>query len=117
MTTAQHETVARPLEPTRDIPVYTPATDIYEAENEIVVLADMPGVSEKDLEVTLDDRTLTLVGRRGTEHPVEYRRTFTLAEDLDRGKIAARIKAGQLRITLPKAAKAQPRRIAVENTD
>ena len=42
------------------------------------------------------------------------RRTFTLTEDVDREKITARIKAGQVRITLPKAAKAQPRRIAVE---
>lgn len=128
MTTAQHEVTARKMEPTRDIPVRTPATDIYETDQGIVVVADMPGVAEKGLEVTLENNVLTLVGRtewtgpegREALHrefgPAEYRRTFTLAEDLDREKITARIKAGQVQVTLPKAAKAQPRRIAVEDT-
>ena len=128
MTTTSNEVTARKVETTRDLPVRTPATDIYETEHGIVVVADMPGVSDKGLEVTLENHVLTLVGRtewRGPEGrealhrefgPVEYRRTFTLAEDLDREKITARIKAGQVQVTLPKAAKAQPRRITVEHT-
>ena len=123
----QEEVTARKMETTRNAPVRLPATDIYDTENEVVVLADMPGVSEKGLEITLENSVLTLVGRselagsagREALHsefgPAEYRRTFTLTEDIDREKIAARIKAGQVRITLPKAARAQPRRIAVES--
>ena len=126
MKVAHDEVTPRKMEATREQPVRTPATDIYETEKEIVVLADMPGVSEKNLEVHLDNQVLTLMGRseaaapddrevlHGEFGPAEFRRTFTLTEDVDREKIAARIKAGQVRITLPKAAKAQPRRIAVE---
>ena len=129
MTNTQQEVTPRRMESTRNIPVRTPATDIYEKENEIVVLADMPGVADKGLEVTLENNVLSLVGRtewtgpedREALHrefgPAEYRRTFTLTEDIDREKIAARVKAGQVRITLPKAAKAQPRRIAVESAN
>lgn len=129
MTTAQHEVTTRKMEPTRNVAVRTPATDIYETEQGIVVVADMPGVTEKGLDVTLENNVLTLVGRaewtdpegREALHrefgPAEYRRTFTLAEDLDRENITARIKAGRLQVTLPKAAKAQPRRITVENAN
>ena len=128
MTAVAHEVTARTMEPTRSLPMRTPATDIYETEQGVVVVADMPGVSEKGLEVTLENQVLTLVGRSeaapeksGALHrefgPVEYRRSFTLTEDIDREKIAARIKAGLVRITLPKAAKDQPRRIAVENAN
>jgi HSP20 family protein len=128
MTAVAHEVTARTMEPTRNLPVRTPATDIYETEQGVVVVADMPGVSEKGLEVTLENQVLTLVGHpeaapesSGALHrefgPAEYRRSFTLTEDLDREKITARIKAGQVCITLPKAAKAQPRRIAVENAN
>ena len=126
MTNTHQEVTPRRMESTRNIPVRTPATDIYEKDNEIVVVADMPGVADKGLEVTLENNVLSLVGRteetgpedREALHrefgPAEYRRTFTLTEDIDREKIAARVKAGQVRITLPKAAKAQPRRITVE---
>lgn len=128
MTAVTHEMNARKMEPTRSLPVCSPATDIYETDGGVVVVADMPGVSEKGLEVTLENQVLTLVGRpeatseeREALHrefgPVEYRRSFTLTEELDREKITARIKAGQVRITLPKAAKVQPRRIAVENAN
>ena len=129
MTAVQQEMTARKMEPTRSVPVRTPATDIFESEQGIVLVADMPGVSDKGLEVTLENNVLTLVGHaewtgpegREALHrefgPAEYRRTFTIAEDLDREKIVARVKAGQVQITLPKVAKAQPRRITVENAD
>ncbi len=126
MTQAQTDSTTRKMETTRNIPVRTPVTDIYETANGIVVVADMPGVTEKGLDVTLENSVLTLVGHsettepagRDTLHrefgPAEYRRTFTLAEDIDREKITARVKAGQVRLILPKAAKPQPRRITVE---
>ena len=126
MKLTHRELTPRTMESTREQPVRMPATDIFETTEEIVVLADMPGVSEKNLEVHLDNQVLTLVGQseaaapddrevlHGEFGPAEFRRIFTLTEDVDREKITARIKAGQVRITLPKAAKAQPRRIAVE---
>ena len=66
MTQAQQEVTARKMETTRNISVRTPATDIYETEAGIVVVADMPGVTEKGLEVTLENSVLTLVGRSDT---------------------------------------------------
>ena len=62
MTAVQQEMTARKMEPTRSLPVRTPATDIFESEQGIVLVADMPGVSEKGLEVTLENNVLTLVG-------------------------------------------------------
>jgi HSP20 family protein len=126
MTLQHKETDARKVETTRDLPVIRPATDIFETEREIVVVADMPGVDEKHLDITLENNVLALAGRSEPAEPeglellyretgaAEYRRTFTLTEDVDREKISARIKNGVLRLVLPKAAKAQPRRIAVE---
>ena len=126
MNTANKDLQVQKMEPTRNTLMRTPATDIYESEKAITVVADMPGVSDKGLEVTLENSVLTLVGRsedaapadRELLHrefgPAEYRRTFSLAEDIDRDHIAVKMKAGQVRITLPKAAKAHPRKIAVE---
>lgn len=124
----KHDVTPQKMESTREREQRTPATDIYENDKEIVVVADMPGVSEKELEVHLDNQILTLVGNTKADAandrealyrefaPAEFRRSFTLTEDVDQEKITARIKAGQVRITLPKAAKAQPRKIPVELT-
>lgn len=118
---------ARPTEATRNLPVLAPATDIYETDHALVVVVDMPGVDERHLEVTLENQVLTLSGRAeglpGAERellyrefgPAEFRRTFTVQDDIDREKITARLKNGVLRVTLPKAARAQPRRIAVQS--
>lgn len=119
---------ARKVESARDLPVIEPATDIYETDTALVVVADMPGVPESGLEVTIENQVLTLCGRTaaGSEpathgrvyrefSPAEYRRTFTINDGIDREKITARLKNGVLRVTLPKAAQAQPRRIAVQS--
>lgn len=123
--TAQHtELEARPTERTRDLPVRAPATDIYETDREIVVIADLPGVDPKTLDVTLENSVLAFSGRSEPREPegdllsretgpAEYRRSFTLSEDVDRTKITAKLRNGQLRIVLAKAEQALPRKIAV----
>lgn len=111
---------------TRDVPVYIPAADVYETQTDVVVVADMPGVDEKSVEISLENNVLTLTGHAvRQEHgkhellcqgylPGDYQRSFRLSEDVDRDQIKARVKDGVLRITLPKAKEKQPRKIAVE---
>lgn len=112
-------------EPTRDLPVLVPPTDIYEGEDRILVYSDMPGVQPKDLDVTLENDVLTLTGtaspveapegewvHRGF-HPGVFRRTFVLTADVNREGIVARLSQGVLEVELPKAVEAQPRKIPV----
>jgi HSP20 family protein len=113
------------VEQTRSGPVYSPAVDIFESDQSITVLADMPGVKADDLTIDLRESVLTLTGRvtpaeSAKENDVlrEYRegtflRQFSLAETIDQSKIDAQLKDGVLRVELPKVAKAKPRQITV----
>lgn len=124
--TAQEKDTHKP-EQTRNVPLYTPAVDIYETDSDVFVVADMPGVDDKHVEVNLEDNVLTLTGHGATEStegytllrrgytPGDYVRSFNLSEDVDRNGIKAQMKNGVLRIRLPKAAEKQPHRIAVES--
>ena len=114
-------------EQTRPGPVYTPAVDIFENDDRISVLADMPGVSAKDLNIDLRENVLTLSGHvtgpeSAGETPIlsEYDtgtffRQFTLSEAIDQPKIDAQLTDGVLRLELPKVAKARPRQITVRS--
>jgi HSP20 family molecular chaperone IbpA len=116
-----------PPEQTRPGPVYTPATDIFETENAITLLADMPGVKSEDLTIDLRDNVLSLTGRvsatkerGGSDVLREYRpgtffRQFTLSEAIDQAKIDAKLTAGVLRLELPKVERAKPRQITVRS--
>ena len=116
----------RTAEHTRDTPVYVPATDIYETPQSVVVVADMPGVDEKHVDINLENNVLTLSANREAEAdksgqllccgytPGSYKRTFALTDGVDREGIKARMKDGVLRITLPKSKELQPRKITVE---
>ncbi len=105
--------------------VFIPAVDILENQNEIIVLADMPGVDSKDVNVDLENDVLTI---RGAVSPLEsekealvyrefnwgdYYRQFTLTEVINQEKIAAKMDDGVLRLTLPKKEKAKPKKIQV----
>jgi HSP20 family protein len=119
--------VARP-EQTRPGPVFLPAVDIFENDQSITVLADMPGVKTGDLSIDLRDNVLTLngavKGARGHTHTdvlheVEtgtFFRQFTLSEAVDQSKIDAKLVDGVLRLELPKVERAQPRQITVRTT-
>jgi HSP20 family protein len=112
-------------ERTRAGVTYTPRVDIWETAEGLHLRADLPGVSEDALDVRLDDRVLTIEGEVAIQEysnlqPVytEYRignftRRFVLSDDIDAQAIQARLANGVLDLTLPKAAKAKPRRIAI----
>ena len=105
--------------------VVAPLMDIYETPDTIVLSADVPGVGESNIAITLENDVLTLEAQQeaaaGTgftlKHqewePVDYRRVFNLNTAIDRDGIAATVKDGVLTVTLPKAADAKTRKIAV----
>jgi HSP20 family molecular chaperone IbpA len=115
-------------EQTRPGPVYTPAADIFETENAITVLADMPGVKAQDLKIDLHDSVLSLTGRitnvevagevdvAREYRPGTFYRRFTLSETIDQAKIDAKLTDGVLRLELPKVERARPRQIAVRTS-
>jgi HSP20 family protein len=106
-------------------PVFMPAADIYESSAGVLIRCDMPGVADEDVEITLENRVLSVrgtqmgQGKEGCETlsgeylTGVYERSFGLSRDLDDSSVKARLKDGVLDIELPKAKEAQPRRIHV----
>lgn len=90
--------------------------DVYENENELLLLADLPGVPAEGLDVRVENGELTILGRRaGEREKVQYKRVFALDDagfDLD--KVAARQQNGVLELRLPKAAQKRARKIEVK---
>jgi HSP20 family protein len=109
--------------PGRDTEYVAPPIDIYETKDGHVLLADMPGVSREGLEIHLERDQLSIRGRVSPEPQtkVQYRefrlrdyyRTFTLADEIDTGRINATLTDGVLRLELPKSSRAQARRIPI----
>jgi HSP20 family protein len=106
---------------------WTPACDIYETDNEIVVKAELPEVKKEDVRVTLENNVLTIRGERKFEeetkkenyHRVErsygeFARSFTLPTFIDPNKINAEFKDGLLRVTLAKREEAKPKQVEVK---
>ena len=113
-------------ERTRDRPAFVPRADIYETEKAIVVVADMPGVDETSVDITLEKGVLTINGTVEPELPegyslarAEYRvgdyvRSFSLSNEIDQESIEAALKDGVLRLTLPKITEARIKKISVK---
>ena len=114
------------IEDSRNTPVLLPAVDIIETGAGFVVYADMPGVDENSVSVSLDKGILTLSGKREssdfkdmrltlreTESGI-YERSFSLSEGIDRSKITANLAKGVLKIVLPRSEAEQPRKIRVQ---
>lgn len=112
-------------EGTRPGPLFIPAVDILEDPTGITILADMPGVDGKNVDIDLKDNQLTITGRID---PVEgekevslykeflygdYFRQFTLSYVIDQNKITAKMEDGVLRLILPKVEKMKPQKIKV----
>lgn len=103
----------------------SPRVDIHESAEAVHLLADMPGVAADGLEVSVHGDVLTLRGRSRAQEPEkthaiwreyairDYERSFRLGHAIDSERITAAVKDGVVRVTLPKAAVAQPKRIAV----
>ena len=118
--------LASPAEQTKAGLVFTPNVDIFETENDITLLADIPGVKPDDLTIDLKDNVLTLscevTGHESeSEKPIyseyqtgSYYRQFSISEMIDQIKIEAKVTDGVLRLALPKVEKAAPRRITVQ---
>ncbi|OPY04151.1 MAG: Spore protein SP21 [Syntrophorhabdus sp. PtaB.Bin184] len=114
------------VERTRAAKIYNPDVDIIEGKDRIVVIADMPGVSENSVEVTLDDNVLTIYGRVDWKLPEkmklthaeygvgDYQRIFTISGEINRESIEARVKNGVLRLVMPKNDVPKMRKIAVK---
>lgn len=108
-------------------PFVVPPVDVFENENAITLLADLPGVTREQLQVRVDGDTLLIEATATTASgPADmelvygelqcpaYRRQFTLSRELDTGRIEAQLRDGVLRLTIPKAEAARPRRIQVQ---
>lgn len=111
-------------ENTRNVPVFVPPVDILESQEGLILLADMPGVPMDRVEIDMNDDRLTIKGSvniedgKGSmllrEYAVgDYYRQFTLSNAIDRSRIEATMKDGVLKVILPKAEAAKPRKIAV----
>jgi HSP20 family protein len=106
---------------------WSPAVDVYETENELVLKADLPEVELEDIDVRVENQTLTISGERKFEkrdtdkgyHRIErsygtFQRSFAVPNTFDTEKINAGFKNGVLSVTLPKKEAAKPRQIKVQ---
>lgn len=103
-----------------------PPVDVFEDESAITLLADLPGVARDQLQVRVDGDSLVLEATAATAGPENmelvygeariprFRRQFTLSRELDTARIGAELRDGVLRLTIPKAEEAKPRRIQVQ---
>jgi len=109
---------------------WAPAVDIYETENELVVKADLPEISEKDLDVRVENNMLSIRGERKFEKKVEeenylrvertygtFSRSFSLPNTISTEAIKADYKNGVLTVTLPKRAESKPKQVKVNVTN
>lgn len=105
--------------------VFTPPIDIYETDEGLMLLADLPGVSLDTLELQVQDNRLTLLGRvkptvaedaetRYREYHVgDFLRSFILSDEVDHDRVEATLAGGVLKVWLPKTKQAQTRRIQI----
>ena len=115
-----------PAEQTRPGLVFTPNVDIFETDQEITLLADMPGVTTDNLSIDLKDNVLTLTGEvapfeEADEQDIlieyeigKYHRKFNLSSVIDQSKIDAKMNDGVLRLSLPKVEEVKPRKIEIK---
>ena len=113
-------------ERTRACRIYSPQVDIIERQEEIVVIADMPGVDEKSIDITLEKNVLTIYGRVEFEAPKDhrpvlseygigdYQRVFTLSDEVGRDNIQASVKNGVSKLVMPKAESAKTIKIPIK---
>ena len=117
--------VTRQETPARQQPALLPPVDVVEDPNGITLYADLPGVPREKLSLHVDGETLSIEGEMAIVTPEgmeashaevsmpRYRRVFTLSKELDADKVSAELSHGVLKLRIPKARHAQPRRIEV----
>ena len=105
---------------------WSPAVDIYETENELVLKADLPDINEKDLDVRVENNTLSIHGERKFEQKVKeggylrtersygsFSRSFSLPNTISTENIKAEYKNGVLTVEMPKRAESKPKQVKV----
>ena len=107
---------------------WTPALDLYQNNDNVVAVVELPGMRKEDIEISLQDGTLTISGERKEERTEEngatrterstgkFRRTITLPTRVDVNNVSASYKDGILTVTLPKAEEAKPKQIQINAT-
>jgi len=110
----------------RNVKTFVPRVDIYENKDSLFLIADMPGVDERTVDIELEKNILTINGRvengrvkeatmMYSEYEIgDYERVFTLSDEIDRDKIIATVKNGVLRLELPKSEKVKPKKITIQ---
>jgi HSP20 family protein len=108
--------------------VHTPLIDIHEGPEGLILEADLPGVSEGQVTIQLEDNVLSLHARVDSTisenarvvhqeyRPGDFYRSFILSDEVERSKISAELKNGVLKLTLPKAERAKTRRIEIKTS-
>jgi HSP20 family protein len=107
--------------------VWAPAVDIYDEKDNLVIKADLPGMTQKDIDVSVEDDVLRIKGEKKKESEVKednfyrveraygsFERSFTLPSNVDVAKIKAGYKDGVLQLTLPKKEETKPKQIKVD---
>jgi len=106
---------------------FTPPIDIHEGPEGLTLEADLPGATERNLRIQLEDNVLSLYAKIDSPVPEgarlvheeyrlgDYHRSFILSDEVDREQITAELKNGVLRLTLPKAERARTRRIEIKS--
>jgi HSP20 family molecular chaperone IbpA len=124
ITKKEADTLTR-TEQTRAKRLFRPDVDIVERKDDIIIMADMPGVDKNSVDITLENKVLTIYGKVDTEIPEkhklyiseygigDYHRVFIINEEIDRDKIEASVKNGVLKILLPKSEALKTKKIEV----
>jgi HSP20 family molecular chaperone IbpA len=117
--------VERQQEATVPARAFLPPTDIFESDDLLTIVMEMPGVDREDVDVNVENGVLRVEGRLDfskyegmqpvyTEYNIgHYRRSFSLSSKVDQDRISAQMQDGVLTLLLPKAEEAKPRRISV----
>jgi len=109
---------------------WMPAMDLVESDDHFVLRADLPGMSEDDVNIELEDSTLTISGERKSEHETKnegfyrveratgaFSRSLTLPKGVDPEAVTARFDRGVLEVRVPKPAERKPRRISIGGSE
>lgn len=123
-------TVSRPTAQKAEEGSFSPPIDIYETEDELVIAAELPGVSDEDISITVKDNILTMEGERRFEKNIQeeryrrieriygpFKKAFSLADNIDAEQVEAQLQDGVLYIHLPKKAVSPNKEIEIEIKD
>ncbi|MEJ7734792.1 MAG: Hsp20/alpha crystallin family protein [Polyangiaceae bacterium] len=92
---------------------FAPPVDIFENQDELLIVADVPGVAKDDVKIDFEDGKLAIFGKRGQAEAYDWHRAFVVPQGIDADRISADLSQGVLSVRLPKQEALKPRQIAV----